>query len=60
MNPWVVLARDGVSNHQRTGSVRPGKVTQTETTTLLWPHYGIDNRIFDDLAPAAEFLIRNH
>jgi D-glycero-D-manno-heptose 1,7-bisphosphate phosphatase len=40
--------------------VRTGKGTQTETTTLLWPHYGVDNRIFDDLAPAAEFLIRNH
>ena len=40
--------------------VRTGKGTQTETTTLLWPHYGVDNRIFDDLAAAAEFLLRNH
>lgn len=40
--------------------VRTGKGTQTETTTLLWPHYGVDTRIFDDLAAFAEFHIRNH
>ncbi len=40
--------------------VRTGKGTQTETTTLLWPHYGVDTRIFDDLAAVADYLIRNH
>jgi D-glycero-D-manno-heptose 1,7-bisphosphate phosphatase len=40
--------------------VRTGKGTQTETTTLLWPHYGVDTRIFDDLAAFADYLIRQH
>lgn len=40
--------------------VRTGKGTQTETTTLLWPHYGVDIRIFDDLAAFADFYIRQH
>ncbi len=33
--------------------VRTGRGTQTETTTLLWPHYGQNTLIFDDLAAFA-------
>jgi len=40
--------------------VRTGKGTQTETTTLLWPHYGVDTLIFDDLKAFADSHIRNH
>lgn len=39
--------------------VRTGKGTQTETTTLLWPRYGVNTQIFDDLAAFAESHIRN-
>lgn len=39
--------------------VRTGKGTQTETTTLLWPKYGVDTLIFDDLASFAHSLINN-
>lgn len=39
--------------------VRTGKGTQTETTTLLWPKYGADMLIFDDLAAFAHSLIDN-
>lgn len=37
--------------------VRTGKGTQTETTTLLWPKYGVNTLIFDDLADFAHSLI---
>ncbi len=37
--------------------VRTGNGTQTETTTLLWPKYGEDTLIFDDLAEFAKSLI---
>lgn len=40
--------------------VRTGKGTQTETTTLLWPHYGVNTLIFDDLKAFADSHIRNH
>lgn len=39
--------------------VRTGKGTQTETTTLLWPKYGANTRIFDDLAGFAHSLMNN-
>lgn len=39
--------------------VRTGRGTQTETTTLLWPKYGVDVLIFDDLAAFAHSLINN-
>jgi len=38
--------------------VRTGKGTQTETTTLLWPHYGENTLIFENLADFAQFLIK--
>jgi D-glycero-D-manno-heptose 1,7-bisphosphate phosphatase len=38
--------------------VRTGKGTQTETTTLLWPHYGENTLIFDNLAAFAQFLMK--
>lgn len=38
--------------------VRTGKGTQTETTTLLWPHYGENTLIFDNLAAFAQFLLK--
>lgn len=34
--------------------VRTGKGTQTETATLLWPKYGVNTLIFDDLAEFAK------
>lgn len=37
--------------------VRTGKGTQTETTTLLWPKYGVDILIYDDLAAFAKSLL---
>jgi D-glycero-D-manno-heptose 1,7-bisphosphate phosphatase len=36
--------------------VRTGNGTQTETTTLLWPKYGVNVQIFDDLAGFARSL----
>lgn len=39
--------------------VRTGKGTQTETTTLLWPHYGKNTLIFDDLAAFTHAHIHN-
>lgn len=39
--------------------VRTGKGTQTETTTLLWPKYGVDTQIFDDLAEFAKSTLKN-
>lgn len=40
--------------------VRTGRGTQTETTTLLWPHYGENTLIFDDLLAFAHFLIKKN
>lgn len=39
--------------------VRTGNGIQTEITTLLWPKYGVDLLIFDDLAAFAHSLISN-
>lgn len=39
--------------------VRTGQGTQTETTTLLWPKYGVDTIIFDDLAEFAKAQLKN-
>jgi D-glycero-D-manno-heptose 1,7-bisphosphate phosphatase len=40
--------------------VRTGAGTQTETTTLLWPQYGSNILIFDNLAAFADSFIRNY
>lgn len=39
--------------------VRTGNGIQTEITTLLWPKYGVDLLVFDDLAAFAHSLISN-
>ena len=38
--------------------VRTGNGTQTETTTLVWPRYGKDTTVFDDLNAFADHLLQ--